>query len=270
VLAAAVRVPWAFLLRDLRIEASHKAGLALRVLAPIATVFVFSFLHRALEGGGGKALGRFAGDYFAFAIIGLALLGYMSYGVGAMVRSIRESQAAGTLEHMVLTPTRLATILLASSLPGYVLASVSVATYVVAAAVVGTDFGHANVPVALLSLLLATASFIGLGLLAASIVIVTRRGNPVSFMIRTGSLALSGVIYPVTVLPEVLRIVAQALPLTHALELVRRSLLLGDGVAELWSPLLALTATVAILLPVSLLACNAAIRVARTDGSLTH
>jgi ABC-2 type transport system permease protein len=265
----ALRVPIAFLLRDLRIEASHKTGLAMRVLAPLMSVFVFAFLHKTLSSAAGSALTPYGGDYFAFAVLGLALLGYMSYGVGAMANSIRDSQAAGTLEHMLLGPTRLGTILLASSLPGYALGGVSLACYLLAGMAFGLDLGHANVAMAVISLALATASFMALGLLAASLVFVTRRGNPLSFLLRTGSLALAGVVYPVAVLPDGLRVLAQALPLTHALELIRGSVLLGQGPADLWPSLLALGGMTAVLLPASLLACSAAVRIARTDGSLS-
>ncbi|HEX9438332.1 MAG TPA: hypothetical protein VF909_01570, partial [Roseiflexaceae bacterium] len=67
-----------------------------------------------------------------------------------------------------------------------------------------------------------------------------------------------------------LRALAQALPLTHALELMRRSLLNGEGWAELQGEMLTLIGLTALLLPLGLLACALAVRVARTDGSLSH
>ena len=72
------------------------------------------------------------------------------------------------------------------------------------------------------------------------------------------------------VLPGWLRAVGQALPLTHSLELLRRSLLLGEGPAQLGGELLALGLLTAVLLPLGLLACHLAITIARVDGSLSH
>jgi ABC-2 type transport system permease protein len=267
---AAVRVSWAFVLRDLRIEAAHLTGIAMRVLAPVTTVVIFLYLQRSLRGANFNAVNAAGYELFPFAVLGLAGLGYMSYGVGAMVNRIRESQAAGTLEHIVVSPTRLTTILLASSLPGFLLGTISVVTYLVAATAMGVDFSHANVGLALLSWLLATVAFIALALLAASVVIMTRRGNAVSFGVRTASFALSGVIYPVHVLPGALGVVAQVLPLTHALDLMRGSLLAGQGIGDLWGHLVALVAIIVMLFPLALVACHGAVRIARNDGSLTH
>jgi ABC-2 type transport system permease protein len=81
---------------------------------------------------------------------------------------------------------------------------------------------------------------------------------------------LGGVYYPVNVLPSWLNVIGQLLPLTHALELLRRSLLNGEGFAQLGGELAILAGLTLVLLPLGLLACQLAIRVARTDGSLSH
>lgn len=266
---AQIAVPWAFLVRDLRIEASHKGALVLRIAAAVVSVLVFYFIATALRGVGSSSFGPYGG-YFGFAVIGLTLLTYMSSGIAAMAGSLRESQAAGTLELLVISPTRLSLTLLSSSLSGFVLATLSVIVFVAAGAALGVDLGRADVPVALLSFAVATVSFAALALFAASVVFLTTRGNLVAGGVRTVSVVLCGVFYPVGVLPEALRVVAQALPLTHALELARGSLLLGQGVDELWDELLILGGLGAVLLPASLLACRVAVRLARTDGSLTR
>jgi ABC-2 type transport system permease protein len=104
----------------------------------------------------------------------------------------------------------------------------------------------------------------------ASLALVLQRGDPLSWAIRVSSMVLGGVFYPVSVLPEWLRVAGQVLPLTHALELLRRSLLLGEGPAQLWGHLVALLAITIVLLPLGLLSCRLALRIARTDGSLSH
>lgn len=263
-----LRLQWAFVLRDARLELLRPAGLATRVAAAIGSVLVFYFIARTLRGGATASLGEHATSYFAFSVVGLALLGYMGHGVGAMAAGLRESQAAGTLELLVLSPARTSVLLLCSSLAGYPAAALSLAIYLGTGVALGVDLGAANVAVALLSVGLATVSFAALGVLVASAVFVTTRGNPAAWAMRTGSMVLCGVFYPVTVLPQALQVVAQALPLTHALEALRGSLLLGQGLGELWPALLALAGLTAGLLPLSLVACAVALRIARTDGSL--
>jgi ABC-2 type transport system permease protein len=74
----------------------------------------------------------------------------------------------------------------------------------------------------------------------------------------------------VEVLPAPLRSVADLLPLTHALEALRRALLTGADLASLVGPLSRLALFAAVLLPVSLAAFAWAVRRAKDDGSLTH
>ena len=258
---------WAFFLRDVRIETSHKAGFAFRVFAGLMGVPIFFFVARAVRGVG--TVEGFGG-YFAFVIVGLAVTAYMSLGIGTFTSSLRRSQTTGALELMVLSRTRFSLILLFSSFPGYLLALLSFAGFIGMGAVLGMDLTRVNVPLALLSLVLATAAFVALGLVAASVTFVTSGGNPVSWVVRAASVVLAGIFYPATVLPGPLRTVAEAIPLTHAAELFRRSLLTGDGVTELRHELLALLALTAVLLPLGLAACRLALRVARTDGSLSE
>jgi ABC-2 type transport system permease protein len=263
-----LRLQWAFLLREARVEGAHRGALATRLVAAVGSVLVFFFIARALRGAAAAGLGPYDTGYFAFAVVGLALLGYMGHGVGAMASGLRDSQAAGTLELLVLSPARTSVLLLCSSLATYPLAAVSFTAYLGTGVALGVDLGAANVGVAALTVALATIGFAALGVLVASVVFVSTRGNPAAWAVRTGSMVLGGVFYPVGVLPEAMRVAGQALPLTHALEALRGSLLLDRGLDELWPSLLALAGTTAVLLPLSLAACIITLRIARTDGSL--
>lgn len=266
---AQLRVPWAFLVRDFRTEVSYKAGFAARVLGPVLNVAIYYFIARVFSGIA-PDLQAYGGNYFAFVVIGVAFSDYLALGISAIGNSIRDGQVTGTLELMFLSPTRMPIVLLASSLWSYLFATLSIAIYLLLGTVLGMQLDQANIPFALLSLAISIISFSALGLFAASLVILFKRGNPVGWGIRVSSVVLGGVFYPVRVLPGWLNQLAQLLPLTHALELLRRSLLLGEGFAQLWGDLLILAGLTVALLPLGVLACHLAIRVARTDGSLSH
>jgi ABC-2 type transport system permease protein len=263
-----VRLQWALVLREWRVEASRLAGHATRVAGAAGAVLIFFFVARALRGPASGVLPGERIGYFSFAVIGLALTSYMTQGVNAMASGIRDSQAAGTLELVVLSPARTSVVLVCSSLAAYPPAALALAASLGTGVALGLDLGAANAGLAALSLVLATASFATIGVLVASVVFVTTRGNPMAWAVRTASIVLCGVFYPVSVLPGALETAAQALPLTHALELLRGSLLRGEGLAELWPQAAALAGLTALLLPIALGACAIAVRIARTDGSL--
>ena len=269
-MVARLRVPWAFVVRDFRIETSYKIGFLLRIAAALVNIVVYYFIARVFGGAAAPYLQDYGGNYFAFVIIGVAFSDYLWLGINALGSSIREGQSTGTLELMLLSPTRIATVLVSSTLWSYLFASISVVVYLIGGAALGIEFDNANVPFALLSLAIAVVSFNALGLFSAALIILMKRGDPFGWLIRVSSVVLGGVFYPMSVMPAWLRFLSLGLPLTHALELIRRSLLNGEGWAELRGELLMLTALTVVLFPLGLLACRVAIRIARTDGSLSH
>ena len=265
-----LRVVWAAFVRDRQTALSYRASFLLSMVASVVNILGVFFLSRAFGAAEEGLIAQYGGNYFSFAIVGIAFTNFMALGLGGIGTRVREGQMMGTLELMLLSPNRLGVLLLSSSLWSHVVSLGTLLLYLLAGAVLGVHLGQANVPMAVLSLALAIVSFNALGLLAASFVIVLKQGNPVTWLIGTASVLLSGVFYPTSVLPDWMRGVGQLLPLTQALELMRRSVLNGEGLTTLWGPFLALLLLTVVLLPGGLFACHLAVRVAQTDGSLSQ
>jgi ABC-2 type transport system permease protein len=269
-LGAWIQVIWATFLRDVWTATSYRAGFALSLGGSLISVVGVFFLGEAFGGATGSALDRYGGTYFGFAVIGVALSNLMGLGLTGMSARIREGQMMGTLELMLLSPNRLGLLFLSSSVWPHVQAAITLILFVVLSAVLGLDFGRADIGMTLLSLVLAVLAFNALGLFSAAMVIVIKQGNPVALVISMASILLAGVFYPTSVLPGWLQAAGQLLPLTQALELIRRAALEGEGIATLWGPFLILAALTAVLMPLGLWACHRAVRIAQTDGSLSQ
>lgn len=265
-----VQVLWATFRRDMWMATSYRIGFLMSLGGSLLGIVGVFFLSETFAGGLAGSLERYGGSYFGFAVLGVAFSNLMALGLGGIAARVREAQMMGTLELMLLSPNRLAVLLLSSSLWSHAQAAITLVIYLLVGIALGMDMGEANVPMALGSLLLAVLSFNALGLFAASVVIVIKQGNPVSFLVGIASVLLAGVFYPISVLPGWLQALAQLLPLTHALELVRRSALGGEGIDTLWGPLLALAGLTIVLVPAGLWACHRAVRIAQTDGSLSQ
>ena len=264
------QVARATFVRDARMALSYRTGFLLTFVGSVLNILGVFFLSRAFGANVGASLDRYGGTYFAFAVVGVAFSAFMSVGMTGIGSRIREGQMMGTLELMLLSPNRLGVLLFSSSLWSHAQSLVTLSLYLLAGFALGMDLGRANLPMAALSLALAVVAFNALGLIAASVVIVIKQGNPVSLLLGMASVLLGGVLYPTSVLPAWLQAVGQLLPLTHALELMRRSVLGGEGMDTLWGSFLALAALTAILLPIGLWACARAVRIAQTDGSLSQ
>jgi ABC-2 type transport system permease protein len=269
-LANAVRVPVAFFKRDRTIETSYRAGFVLRLGGALVTVAVFFFISHSFGLASTADIQKYGADYFAFVLVGVALQQFLGQTVGGLGGSLRESQTTGTLELMVLSPSRLSTLLMSTSIWLQASAAIGAVTYLVAGALLGADFSHVDYPATALALLVTMVGFTGMGLLAGGVVIVIKRGNPVGWLIQGASVVLSGVFYPTAVLPAGLQALGELLPMTHALVILRGSILLGSGITDNLPEFAALVVLSAIYLVAGLVSCTLAIRYGRTDGSLAQ
>jgi len=264
-------VAWAFLKRDLSLNISYRMSFILQFVGIFFGVATFYFVAGVFGQAVSPQLQAYGGDYFSFVLIGLAFSGYTGLALRSFAGAIREGQTMGTLELMLLSPTRLSSILLSSSLWDYLMSSVNVLIYLLLGSLVfGADLSHANVPSALLVLLLSIAAFSGIGIISAAFILVLKKGDPVTWALGSVQGLLAGVFYPVGVLPDVLQRFSHLLPLTYSLEGMRLAVLKGYSARQLLPELLALAAFTAVLLPLSLWIFRLATRRARKEGSLAQ
>jgi len=266
-----LRISWTFLKRDFHQEVSYRFAFFLQFFSVFFSVALFYFLASFLGEAASPYLEPYGGDYFAFVLIGIAFAGYFGVGLSSFADSLRQAQTTGTLEAMLTTPTKLSTIILSSSLWSYLMTTIRVALYLLIGALfLDVDFANSNFPLALLILVLTIISFSSLGIIAASFIMVLKRGNPVTWLFNATSNLLGGIYYPVSILPGWLMIISFLLPITYALRAMRLALLQGASFESLFTDILALLIFCILLLPISLLAFRYAVRKAKVDGSLTH
>ncbi|MGZ9159613.1 MAG: ABC transporter permease [Candidatus Limnocylindrales bacterium] len=268
-LGSAMLVPRAFFRRDRRIETSYRAGLILRVASAVVTVGIFFFLSRTFDAVA-PSLTAVGGSYFGFVLLGIVAQEFLGASVGNFGGAIRESQTTGTLELMLLGPSRLVTLLTSSTLWLHASAGLGALAYLVLGVLLGVDLSGMDVPAALVGLLVMIVGFTGMGFLAGATVLVVKRGNPVGWALRGASVVLGGTFYPVEVLPPFMQVLGTLLPITHGLTVMRGAMLEGLGIMDLAGSLAALVIVSAFWLAVGLVAFEAAIRHARTDGSLAQ
>ncbi len=141
----AARVATAYLVRDLRVELSYRTGFLLKVGAGLMAVALFYFVARFVRNVAPTTFEEYGG-YFSFVVVGLAVAAYMNRGIGEIAGEMRKSQAFGALEIMILSPTRLPTLLLSASFPPYIIGLVTLLAYLVAGAALGADIERRRHP----------------------------------------------------------------------------------------------------------------------------
>lgn len=265
------RVLPAFLRRDFIQEASYRLAFLLQFFNIFFSVLIFYFISKLLGDAAAPYLTEYGGDYFSFVLIGIAFLGYFSTGLSSFASSLRHSQTTGTLEAMLTTPTSLSAIILASSLWDYLVTTLRVLVYLaVGVLLLRARIQNGNYLAALLVIMLTVVTASSLGIIAASFIMVTKRGDPIQWGISALNGLLGGVYYPVAILPAGLAWLARLLPITYSLHAMRLALLNGASWSQLAPDILALVIFSIVLLPLSLAVFRYAVHRAKVEGSLTH
>lgn len=260
----------AFLRRDFREALTYKFSFVSSFVGILLSSATFYFVAKLVPPGT-PSLGPFGGDYFSFAVVGVAfssLLGMFQEGLSAVVRS---AQVSGTLEALLVTPASIPTVLFGSSLYSLLLQVFRTLLHLgVALAFFGMTLGRVNGLGVLSVGVLTVLCFLGIGILSASFILVYKTGNPFGWILGTVSGLLGGVVFPVALLPPWIRWVSSLLPVTYALDGMRKSLLASASFAEVLPDIAALAVFNIILLPASLLAFRLAVRKAKKDGTLSQ
>ena len=260
-----------FLKRDFLIDISYRLKFALQLGGIFLSTLMFFFMDKLVGPGVANQMEAYGGRYFGFVLIGVALTDYLSVSLGSFAGEVRKGQVMGTLEALLVTPTSVPVILLSSSLYSFCLTSFRVVLYLVCGALLfGLELRVGSFAAALLLLLLTIVSVSGIGLLSAAFIVVFKEGSPITMLVSVGSGLLGGVFFPVAVLPGWLQPVSYLLPITHALEGLRQTLLAGAGFAAVAPQMGALLLFAAVLLPLGLWSFSMGLHVARREGTLLH
>lgn len=265
---------WLFMLwmtfrRDVRIALTYRLAFVLRFLSTLFQVVVFYFISRLVTGSP-AGLERYGGNYFAYALIGLAFLRLFNISLTGYANVITEAQQMGTLEAQALLPTPLHVLIFGANLWPYLYAFGETIVYLLLGLVLGAPLAGANVLGAVAVALLASVAISGLGLMGASVILVFKRGNAVSWVVEAAAGLLAGTYFPPELLPGPLQNLSYLLPHTFALAGLRQALLTGASFAQLTPSLLVLLGFALVLLPAGALSLQWALRRAQIMGNLAQ
>lgn len=251
--------------RDLLVALRLRGGLAALVslLFEIAGLF---YLARSV-GSGYRPEGV---DYFAFATVGTAFVTFMMAGMGSFVNVIQEFQAFGMLEVVLNSRTSPASVICFNAAPSLVRYGLTlIITFLAAYALLSGSPPDFN-PLSAIVVFALSVLLIGiLGLLAAALQLVLRKGTALLWLAGSATWLLSGTMYPVGALPPLLQKFAMLVPVTYAITAFRGAVLKGASLIDLRLEVAALVVLIAILGPLSIFLLNGSLRIARRRGLLT-
>jgi ABC-2 type transport system permease protein len=261
----------AFVVRDFLLAISYRMDFFLRMLTILIVVTIFFFISRIYAGFVNVEDPQWRNPLPAW-ITGLAVLNYFMTGFSSLATAIRQEQAQGTLESVLLTPINLPTMIVSSSAWDFVQATFFSFLYLFFGWLFFDVHYQGNFLLAFMFLILTTLVLACLGILSASFAMVFKRGDPFGIFLGTGSALFSGVLFPTRLLTEYagsgVGVITRILPPTYGLDGIRRVLIEGQGLSQVRDPLFTLLLFLAALLPFSLWVFGRAVRRAKREGSL--
>ena len=174
-------------------------------------------------------------------LVGAVVWAYLGIIFEFITETVAWERWEGTIEYTFMAPLSRAMHLGGSGLFAVFYGLVrAILLFAVVALFFSLSLGSANFAAALLLLLVASISFFGIGMMTAVLPLISpEKGAQLGFVAQGMLLVVSGVYYPVSVLPQWMQWIAKISPATYALRGIRRSILDGVGIAwaDVW-PLL--------------------------------
>lgn len=267
-----VRAAVAIARKDLRNLSRYRLVIPSMIFNPLYQAIVPGFLFGAAFAVGGRQLGleRSIGtsDLSGFLFMGGVVSGIASLAFWWVAMALRNDMDQGVLEPSWLTPTRRETIVLGRALGALAMfVPIQAALFAIGIAFFGLQIRPETL-IALPGLLVGTVALLGVGYLIAAMVLVTREAN---FFVDTTSFLfnmLSGVAFPITVLPGFAQAFAVLLPTTWAVEVLRLHAIGARTVLDPVATYAALLVTTAVTVPLGLWAFRRADRWVRVHGTV--
>lgn len=253
--------------RDARVQLTYHFQLVTRNASLVFVLFTYFFIGRLVTDT--DALAPYGGGYFDFVLVGLIVTTFAVVAMSAFSATITSEQQSGTLEILLASAVPLPTLLAGSLVvPTVLAAGQALVLGGVGWAVSDSGIGLEAVLLALPLLLLTFGTFCALGIVSAALIVLTKRGDIWSGVVLQLTSLVAGAVFPVSVLPEPLQLIARLFPAFYGFEGLRAVLLSGHGFTDVLDELAILAAFNLLMFPAALWAFRRALRVARVTGTL--
>ena len=203
-------------------------------------------------------------------LVGATIWAFLGIIFEFMTETVAWERWEGTIEYTFMAPLSRPVHLIGMGLfaIGYGVIRASL-LFGVVAAFFGLHLHDANYAAALVVLMVASISFIGIGMMTAVLPLISpEKGTQLGFVAQGLLLVVSGVYYPVSVLPGWMQALAKISPATYALRGCRAAIINGAGLSDLTTEIWALLVIGAVSIPLGLWTFRTGERYAKKHGKL--
>jgi ABC-2 type transport system permease protein len=233
----------------------------------VANTLTIVFIAKGIPAVGGKID---VDQVTTILLVGAVIWAYLGIIFEILTETVAWERWEGTIEYTFMAPLSRPVHLLGMGVfaIGYGVVR-AVLLFGVVAAFFSLHLPDANYVAALVLLIIASISFIGIGMMTAVLPLISpEKGTQLGFVAQGVLLVVSGVYYPVSVLPGWMQAIATISPATYALRGCRAAILDGAGLTDLWTEIWALLVIGAVSVPLGLFIFRTGERYAKKHGKL--
>jgi ABC-2 type transport system permease protein len=233
----------------------------------VANTLTIVFIAKGIEAGGGNLdVNRVATSL----LIGAVVWAYLGVLFEFLMETVAWERWEGTIEYTFMAPLSRAMHLAGQGVYS-VLYGLLRAIFLFGVCVWFFDLSvpNANFVAALVVLAVASVSFLGIGMMTSVLPLISpEKGTQLGWIAQGTLLVVSGVYYPVDVLPTWMQWLATISPATYALDGAREAILDGQGMTAMWDEIWPLLIIGVVSIPLGLWIFARGERYAKQHGKL--
>jgi len=266
-----IGLAYAFVEREIALSKRYWAWEIVWLVYGIVTSLSVAYIGLAAPAISGGQVDEAAVSHFVLYLlvgtIAWRFLGIIFENIGEVIAWERWE---GTIEYTFMSPVPRLTHLLGMCGATLVRSvTFSIAILAAVALFVPVDLSKANALSAVVLLAVGALAFVGLGIASASFPLMwTEKGLQMAYIVQAVVLLVSGVYYPVEVLPGWMQLLATISPATYVIRGMRAALMDGADLATLWPEIWPALIVGVLSIPLGLRLFIAVERYAKRTGRL--
>ncbi|MEJ2569017.1 MAG: ABC transporter permease [Anaerolineales bacterium] len=265
-----MRASYAFVERNIYLVKRYWTWEMVWMTYSITNSLSVSYIGMGMEQVGGEGVdGRFLVLYLVIGTLVWRYLATIFYWITDIIGLERWE---GTIEYTLMAPIRRITHMTGQTMFAVVYSFLFTSVILlVTVELFDINLAQANIFGATVVLLSGSLSFIGVGIVGSILpLLFPERGAQMTHVIIATLLLISGVYYPIDVLPDLLQKAAVFSPATYVLQGVRSAMLDGTALGSLWSDIWPALLIGVIAIPMGLQIFRVAERYAKRTGKLSR
>ena len=233
----------------------------------VANTLTIVFIAKGIEATGGQID---VDKVTTTLLVGAVVWAYLGIIFEILTETVAWERWEGTIEYTFMAPLSRPIHLFGMGAFAIVYGIIrAVLLFGVVALFFDLDLSQANFAAALVVLLVGSISFIGIGMMTAVLPLISpEKGTQLGFIAQGLLLVVSGVYYPVEVLPQWMQWISVISPATYALDGMRDAIIDGDGITAMGDELWPLVVIGIVSVPLGLEVFRRGERYAKRHGKL--